>query len=312
MDADCASLGANLECQGGLCRPPLSCAEQADRATLAVDQAIAASDLSCTSDQDCVLAPSAGPCADTCGVVISAAASAGLQAALDAVNNTICAKFGSDGCIAPGVPCLTAVIPSCANGLCLPADVATQDPTLVSCVAALDAPGTSCGGTSCVASDLCCSDYCDSSSDNSVSSCSGATSNTTCVAAASNATFVGTTPLGAVNLSYAWSGFEQGLSNSLYLLFTAASPAATCDPVRMGLNLLSSDGLPESYLGVHWMPVMLTTTSGSRVGVGRLELQSLGSDQRTPSGTLSVTGSGWDLQVTFNAPECPNFSGTNN
>ncbi len=69
----------------------------------------ASSDLSCTTDDDCTLAPNATVCTTGCGVLLNRAGAARVKAAVDSVNTTTCGSFEANGCFNADPPCLPPV-----------------------------------------------------------------------------------------------------------------------------------------------------------------------------------------------------------
>jgi hypothetical protein len=123
------------------CNPSSSngqvCGELASQAetTIALDQAQAGENLSCTTTADCVVAPSNTTCLQSCGAVMNKAGAAKLQVSIGQMNSGVCAQFASDGCPANPVPTCPALIPSCVNGSCAaitPEDAGSEDAGVVS------------------------------------------------------------------------------------------------------------------------------------------------------------------------------------
>jgi hypothetical protein len=101
---------------------------------IALDQAQAATDLSCASASDCVVVATSSACLPNCSVVLTSAGAAKLQAAIAQINVDSCATFASDGCPANPAPSCLSYVPSCVNGQCtalIPSEDAGEDASTV-------------------------------------------------------------------------------------------------------------------------------------------------------------------------------------
>ena len=98
----------------------------AQRTTAADDAVYAASvqaeaipsDVSCTTNADCVVASNSSTCWNGCGVVLNQTGASQLQALVAQIDATICAAFAADGCKANPPPPCAPLLPSCVKGVC--------------------------------------------------------------------------------------------------------------------------------------------------------------------------------------------------
>ncbi len=185
---------------------------------------------------------------------------------------------------------------------------------LATCVAAIDdgSSGQACCSfcsafDGCCESSLSCSEGVLMPSDSSHSGwqCSMAQV-TNCEASAPNASISGTTPLGVIDLPFAWSGFDVGFMVGMRLFFIDASPAITCGPLSMAAFIF---GLARNEtVGSYQVPIGLSLNGEHAAAVADIEITDAGPDGLTPSGTLFISGDGWDLSGTFTAPDCEAFN----
>jgi hypothetical protein len=128
-DADCKDLGATATCVDTVCHKGstqtksdgggnLTCDQRGNQAGTKLAAIESAADAACTTPADCVAAPSVS-CTNACDKgVISKAGLAGIQSALTALENSVCAPFTAAGCTVLEPPCVSPGIPGCVAGKC--------------------------------------------------------------------------------------------------------------------------------------------------------------------------------------------------
>ena len=82
----------------------------------------AAGDLSCTTDDDCVLVSDSTQCSYGCGVITNHTGVAILTGAFEAQNTSTCGQFNGDGCVAQWAPCSQPIASGaqCITSQCVP------------------------------------------------------------------------------------------------------------------------------------------------------------------------------------------------
>jgi hypothetical protein len=76
------------------------------------------SDMSCTTDGDCVVANNSSICWNGCGVVLNQTGAAQVESVVAQINATVCATFVADGCQPNPPPPCAPLLPSCVKGTC--------------------------------------------------------------------------------------------------------------------------------------------------------------------------------------------------
>jgi hypothetical protein len=112
-------------CEAGQCvhqeASELSCEDLALEATAAFNAEVAALDLSCSEDADCVVLATSTSCVDACGTLVVGNTTA-LANGVDALTESACATFDSAGCTYPQPPCpmidRDTVVTHCYAGQC--------------------------------------------------------------------------------------------------------------------------------------------------------------------------------------------------
>jgi hypothetical protein len=200
-----------------------------------------------------------------------------------------------------------------ALDLAQPEAAATRDartlgdgPVVRTCVEALSTAinGQACAtGATCNGYDACCNNtsYCDYGSHWATDWHCFPPVTTGCTSPP-NASVAGTTPFGDVSFDHAWSSFSHAFAVNLEILFTNASPAATCAARRMGVWLKPFTSPSQIYVGVHDVPVTLFVDGQRHVAEAEIRITSMGPTDRVPSGTIEVAA--WNLKGSFSAPEC--------
>ncbi len=113
--ATSSEAGATTGGRGGTGK---TCEEQSQEASVEVAAFIAASEQSCETDSDCVVASNSSECHDSCGVILSVEGQSLLETEVERVNAEICAGFLEDGCVKIITPCPAPGSPACILGEC--------------------------------------------------------------------------------------------------------------------------------------------------------------------------------------------------
>jgi len=142
-------------------------------------------------------------------------------------------------------------------------------------------------------------------------SSSSACAKTMCSVSSPTMTLTGTTPNGPLSLSYAWKAQVNGFSTSTSLLFSNSSTApqsqygarvlqSQCDKPSVSIQLES-----QVDVSMHNEIAFVLYQDGSEVDVPAVV--TIDSDDKlgNTSGKVDITGSGWDVHGTFQAPDCP-------
>lgn len=113
------TIGCQATLNGSTCNDLSSAAEKAIDDAFAV--ATEPAELSCSSDDDCVIQFSAANCTSGCRTAILSTRGMGaVWTAIDFVNLGVCAQFDSKGCAPPRPPCpLAPTNGACMNGTCV-------------------------------------------------------------------------------------------------------------------------------------------------------------------------------------------------
>lgn len=125
---------------------------------------------------------------------------------------------------------------------------------------------------------------------------------TTCTASSPSTTLTGTTPNGALSLSYAWKKQVSGFTNSTTLTLTNSSTASVsqCDEPSLSVQLD-----PTAGVGAQTAIAFVLYQDGTETDVSTTVTIDADDEQGITSGKIDVTASGWDLHGTFQAPDCP-------
>jgi hypothetical protein len=93
---------------GGSDNGMLSCAERTGAASALVKAAARAAeeDLSCQTDEDCLVVWATTECSDTCSELVSRSGAEKIRAAIEEANRTACRGFDEAGCMIVHPPCV--------------------------------------------------------------------------------------------------------------------------------------------------------------------------------------------------------------
>ncbi|HMJ56728.1 MAG TPA: hypothetical protein VK540_31885 [Polyangiaceae bacterium] len=97
-----------------------NCGDQTRAAVFLVSAGAEAAraDLSCQTDEDCVVVWTTTDCSDTCSVLVSRGGAEKVEAAIDAANATVCRGFSEAGCRIVTPPCSPPPRWACLSGTC--------------------------------------------------------------------------------------------------------------------------------------------------------------------------------------------------
>lgn len=106
-------------CEAGQCTSVVACDDLAVEATAAFNAEVAALDLSCSEDVDCVVLATSTSCVDACGSLVVGNTTA-LANGVDQLTEAACATFDSAGCTYPQPPCpmMLSMEAHCNAGQC--------------------------------------------------------------------------------------------------------------------------------------------------------------------------------------------------
>ena len=99
----------------------LTCEARTNAASAQLQQAIDHADKTCSTNADCVTAPSSTDCFAGCSTqAISKTGEAQVQEAVTTINAGVCAGFDAGGCMLIVPPCVPPPMPLCVQGQCSP------------------------------------------------------------------------------------------------------------------------------------------------------------------------------------------------
>ncbi len=123
-----------------------------------------------------------------------------------------------------------------------------------------------------------------------------------CTLSTGMAGVTGTTPAGPIDLAMAWASHSHAFAVDAVLVAHEFGGGATCGTDRLGLWIQPTDG--RSYLGVHEVPVLITTGElGPTVVPGTFEVVESG-DAPFIEGNLTVDHGEWQLSGFIAAEPC--------